>query len=143
MLERIVYCSRATVPTESLLVIAEILAVSQRNNDRDRLTGALAISDGWFLQVIEGEPMALDRLLRRLQGDPRHQDVEVLSRVAIDARLFGRWSMTAARITPALRPELIALIDACRVAPADAVAGLLRIVAAEAGAEETTAGAGV
>ncbi len=40
-LERIVYCSTATVKTDSLLAIADILAVSRRNNERDGLTGAL------------------------------------------------------------------------------------------------------
>ena len=53
-LERLVYCSRARIDTASLQVIAEILGVSQRNNARDGLTGALAINEGWFLQVLEG-----------------------------------------------------------------------------------------
>ncbi len=41
-LERIIYCSQARVPTSSLLVIADIPAVSQRNNVGDGLSGALA-----------------------------------------------------------------------------------------------------
>ena len=53
-LERIVYCSRARIDTTSLQAIAEILGVSQRNNAREGLTGALAVNDGWFLQVVEG-----------------------------------------------------------------------------------------
>lgn len=128
-LERIVYCSRAKVPTDSLLVIADILAVSQRNNDRDRLTGALAISDGWFLQVLEGETTPIDQLLRRLALDPRHTDVEILSRHPITDRLFAEWSMTSARITPALRDDLVSLINECRAHPYGAVLALLEIVA--------------
>ncbi len=129
LLERIVYCSRATVPTDNLLVIAEILSVSDRNNRRDNLTGALAISKGWFLQVIEGPSPALDSLLKRLQADNRHTDFVILQRRSIQTRLFGDWSMTSERITPALGPDLVAIIDQCRNAPDDAVAGLLRIVA--------------
>ncbi len=127
--KRIVYCSRAKVPTDSLLVIAQILSVSQRNNDRDGLTGALAISDGWFLQVIEGQTQAFDAWIRRLRADPRHKDFEILSREPVSARLFEEWSMTSARITPELGPDLVALIDHCRTAPRDAVAALARIVA--------------
>ncbi len=126
-LERIVYCSRATVPTESLPVLLQILAVSQRNNDRDGLTGALAINKGWFFQVIEGPTVALDALLRRLATDPRHADVEILSRKVVTARLFSQWSMTSARITPDVDAELIALIDGCRTDPDDAVAALARL----------------
>jgi len=123
-----VYCSRATVPTSSLLLISDILATSQRNNDRDGLTGALAISDGWYLQVIEGGGSALDRLMTRLAKDPRHTDIEVLERRPVGGRLFSSWSMTSARITPEIGAGLNGLIDGCRVSPAAAVAGLLELV---------------
>ncbi len=129
-LERLVYCSRAKVPTESLLVIADILAVSQRNNDRDRLTGALAICEGWFLQVLEGETVPINQLLRRLDADPRHTDVEILSRKPIATRLFSAWSMASARVTQDLRSDLVSLIDECRADPESATAALLEIVAA-------------
>jgi len=127
-LERIVYCSRSNVPTDNLLVISEIVAVSDRNNRRDDLTGALAINDGWFLQVIEGQTAQLDNLLRRLQADKRHRDFKVLQRREIKTRLFGDWSMTSERITRAVGSDLTAIIDECRNHPEDAVAGLLRIV---------------
>ena len=110
-LERIVYCSRARIDTTSLQAIAEILGVSQRNNAREGLTGALAVNDGWFLQVVEGPGPAIDRLLRRV----------------------------AARVTPDIGPQLQRLIDECRVAPEAAVDALLRIVAGRKAAMETDA----
>lgn len=127
-LERLVYCSQATVPTDALLVIAEILAVSQRNNDRDGLTGALAINDGWFLQVIEGPTETLDRLLRRLEADPRHKAIEILQREPITDRLFDSWSMASARITPRLRADLVALVNDCRTSPQAAIIALVQLV---------------
>jgi hypothetical protein len=127
-LERLVYCSRARVDTASLQAISEVLGVSQRNNARDGLTGALAINDGWFLQVIEGPPHAIDGLLRRLTADPRHTDIEILSRRSVKGRLFPDWSMVAARITPDIGPQLQRLIDECRASPEAAVDALLRIV---------------
>ncbi|MBX9460981.1 MAG: BLUF domain-containing protein [Brevundimonas sp.] len=128
-LERLVYCSKARIDTASLQAISELLGVSQRNNVRDGLTGALAVNDGWFLQVIEGPTAALDGLLRRLADDDRHADLEVLSRRPVSARLFPDWSMVAARITPDVGPQLRRLIDECRVTPEAAVDALLRIVA--------------
>ncbi|MCS6624954.1 BLUF domain-containing protein [Roseibacterium beibuensis] len=128
-LERLVYCSRARIDTASLQAISELLGVSQRNNVRDGLTGALAVNDGWFLQVIEGPTSALDRLLRRLAEDARHTEIEILSRRPVSGRLFPDWSMVAARITPDIGPHLKRLIDECRVAPEAAVDALLRIVA--------------
>jgi hypothetical protein len=127
-LERLVYCSRARIDTASLQAISELLGVSRRNNVRDDLTVALAVNDGWFLQVIEGPDAALDRLLRRLAEDPRHTDVELLSRRPVSGRLFPDWTMVAARITPDVGAQLKRLIDECRVAPEAAVDALLRIV---------------
>ncbi|KQY75392.1 BLUF domain-containing protein [Brevundimonas sp. Root1423] len=130
-LERLVYCSTAAVPTDSLVMIADILSVSQRNNDRDGVTGALAISEGWFLQVLEGRPDALDALLRRLETDRRHKDLIVLARSRVAARLFGSWSMKSARVTPDIADDLRTLINECRTSPVDATAALLRLVSGD------------
>ena len=135
-LERLVYCSKATVSTDSLMVLTDILAVSQRNNDRDNLTGALAIADGWFLQVVEGPSSKLNNLLRRLETDTRHTEIKVLSRREISFRVFGEWSMNSARITPELGPDLTGLIDECNASPEDAVAALVKIVAGRAAVAE-------
>ena len=129
-LERLTYCSRARVDTSSLQAISEILGVSRRNNVRDRLTGALAVNDGWFLQAIEGSPHAVDSLMRRLEADPRHTDLEILSRRPVTGRLFADWSMAAARVTPEIGPGLKRLIDDCRVSPEAAIDALLRLVSA-------------
>ncbi|MBU1345740.1 MAG: BLUF domain-containing protein [Alphaproteobacteria bacterium] len=124
-LERLLYASTATGRTDSLLNVATILAESQRNNARDGLTGALAAHEGRFLQVIEGPPAVLDRLLRRLEGDPRHKTIVVIDRVPIAERRFGAWTMANARITPSLTAHLDALITDPSVDPARTVAALL------------------
>ena len=99
-LERMLYASTATGRTDSLLNMATILAESQRNNDRDGLTGALGAHDGRFIQVIEGPPGVLDGLLRRLAGDPRHRDIVILDRRPITQRQFPDWSMANSRLGP-------------------------------------------
>ncbi len=96
-LERVVYESHATGRTDSLLNMATILAESQRNNDRDGLTGALAAHEGRYIQVLEGNGPDIDRLLRRLADDPRHRDVTIMDRRPIDCRSFGDWTMANVR----------------------------------------------
>lgn len=110
-LERLVYESTATGTTESIGNLAVILAESQRNNDRDGLTGALAAHRDRYIQVVEGPAQALDALLRRLEDDPRHRDVTLLDRQPISERLFSRWSMANARITPVHGAALDSLVD--------------------------------
>ncbi len=99
-LQRLIYRSVATGTTASLLNVATILAESQRNNDRDGLTGALAAHGDRYIQVIEGPAQALDSLLRRLARDNRHKSIEVIDRRAIDQRRFDGWAMAHARVTP-------------------------------------------
>ncbi len=110
-LERLIYESTATGTTGSITNLAVILAESQRNNDRDELTGALAAHDERYIQVIEGPAPALDNLLRRLEGDPRHRNIVILERAPIAARAFDRWAMASARITPELAPVLDAVMS--------------------------------
>ena len=120
-LERLVYESTATGTTESIGNLAVILAESQRNNDRDGLTGALAAHRDRYIQVIEGPAQTLDALLRRLEGDPRHRDIRILGREPIPARVFGRWSMASARITPAHAAALDRLVEGEDVTPSSVI----------------------
>lgn len=110
-LERVLYTSRARGNADSLLMQVDILATSQRNNARDDLTGALLIHDGRFLQVLEGAAQDLDRLMTRLAGDPRHDEVVVIERKPIPSRGFSGWAMASVRVTPALEETLRATVD--------------------------------
>lgn len=111
MIERWAYRSRACLGMDSLLVIADILAVSARNNRRDGVTGALVYSDGRFFQVIEGEAADLQRLMGRLRQDPRQADIEIVLQHAVDHRLFEDWSMTTPKITPERQDEMRRAIE--------------------------------
>jgi hypothetical protein len=127
-LERLVYESTATGTTESISNLAVILAESQRNNDRDGLTGALAAHRDRYIQVVEGPAQALDALLRRLEDDPRHRDVTLLDRGPISERLFSRWSMANARITPVHGAALDSLVDDNDRTPREVIGILLDAV---------------
>jgi len=70
-----------------------ILATSQRNNTRDAITGLLYFDGKRFLQALEGESVALDRALTRIEKDPRHRAIVILSDRDVAAREFGDWAM--------------------------------------------------
>ncbi len=107
-LTRMIYRSRATSPeVMDLLALSEILGVSRRNNPRRSLTGMLLARDGWFVQALEGQAAHIDLLMRDLERDTRHRDIEVLSSEPATERVFGDWSMAQARITPAVRERLV------------------------------------
>ena len=121
-LERLLYVSTATGRTDNLLNMATILGESQRNNDRDGLTGALGAHDGRFIQVIEGPSGLLDGLLRRLAPDPRHRDIVILDRRRITERQFAGWSMASSRLGPETAPVLDRLMATPETAASEIVA---------------------
>lgn len=96
-MHRIIYLSSAPVllaPDE----IAEILAVSRRNNAAAGITGLLLYHDGNILQVLEGEEPALSACFARICRDSRHRQVIVLKRSPVEARAFPQWQMGYARL---------------------------------------------
>lgn len=121
-LQRIAYCSDARQPELAILTLAEILAVSDRNNRRDNLSGVLLVSRGRFFQVLEGAAQDLDRTLARITADPRHGNLHFIMRRNIQTRLFEQWGMVAARITPSQQPVIDDVIDRCHDEPDTAVA---------------------
>lgn len=131
-LEQLAYVSRACVPMDSLQHIAEILAASQRNNWRDRITGALAFSDGRFFQLVEGEPQALDRLMRRVGADARHQDIQVVLRRPVQARVFGDWAMAVPRVSPKTAPLMRDVVRTGQTDPEAAIGVLRRLTEIDA-----------
>lgn len=123
-LHRVIYVSDAVgAAGTSLLSLVEILGVSERNNRRDHLTGALLCHNGRFLQAIEGARTDIDRLMDRLRGDRRHANLRLLSDQPIACRLFGHWAMGQATATP----TMLALLndeDLSAISPAKAEAVL-------------------
>lgn len=89
MLHRVTYVSEAMGSLgTSLLSVAQVLGVSEVNNRRDHLTGAIALDAGRIVQVIEGSRSDVDRLLGRLRTDPRHTNLSILADRPVANRLF-------------------------------------------------------
>ena len=111
MLEQLVYVSRARDVLTSVLSVSDILQQAGRNNSRDGVTGALAFTSSCFLQLIEGDPAALDDLVARLHTDERHLDVRIIDRIVVTERSFAGWAMVTPRFTPRNAQALARLLD--------------------------------
>ncbi len=92
MLIRLIYASR-TQGVLTPLDVKDIVRTSQRNNARIGVTGALLLSNGIFLQCLEGDRLEVNALYHRILKDPRHHDPAVLALDEIEQRLYGPWSM--------------------------------------------------
>lgn len=92
MLISLLYVSRAVGP-QTTAATSSILASAIGNNTAHGLTGVLCQGQGLYLQVLEGERSAVNRLYARILSDRRHTDLEILSCEEIGQRRFGQWSM--------------------------------------------------
>jgi hypothetical protein len=88
---QLIYASRPFGFDEGAL--AAILIVARRCNERDGITGALICRGDLYLQLLEGPQAAVDAAYRRIERDPRHVDIKLLSRREVTERLFPGWAM--------------------------------------------------
>ncbi len=88
----LVYVSAATVPFGKNDLL-ELLSKARDKNKRLGITGMLLYKDGDFLQLLEGERMAVRGLFETIKADPRHSGTIVMLEEEIKDRAFEDWSM--------------------------------------------------
>ena len=71
--------------------LVRILEKSEALNQRDAVHGMLLLSDGNFMQCIEGERTGLDATYARILASPLHQRVIEMFRSPIARRRFNSW----------------------------------------------------
>ncbi|MFS0771559.1 BLUF domain-containing protein [Sphingomonas sp. 1P08PE] len=92
-MQQLLYISSVHPGAAATIDAAGILHASRRNNARVGVTGLLFFDGKRFLQVLEGEPQAVEQTFARIQHDPRHRALVVLSHRTIETREFGEWAM--------------------------------------------------
>ena len=88
MLAHIVYKSRCRTGTTE----AELEALRERfaaHNRAHEITGVLLCDGVYFLQVLEGKRLAVEKLYQRIVGDPRHDEVTTLLSSPVPRRIFA------------------------------------------------------
>jgi hypothetical protein len=71
----------------------DILTASRRNNALLGVTGLLLFIDGGFLQMLEGEEIAVRTLYARITADRRHWGPRLMLDREVPVRAFPEWSM--------------------------------------------------
>lgn len=105
---QVIYSSRSLMdPSED----AQLLEKSRANNARLGITGVLVRKGNHFMQVLQGEQLAVSKLMHRISQDPRHEDVMVFSESFEDELLFPDWSMGSRELN---NQQFEALIEACQ-----------------------------
>lgn len=106
-MRQLVYVSTACAVGPSDL--EQIMTSAARNNAAAGVTGLLLFNGQNFLQLLEGEEDAVARLLDRVEDDPRHSGVVVVTSLAIETRSFPEWSMRLLRLSTSVEDRRAAL----------------------------------
>ena len=94
-LATLIYRSRAAIDLGAT-ELGRLVEHARARNRSLSVTGMLVYDDGNFFQWLEGPALAVDKLWRTIQNDPRHFDVQLLGKHSIPVRLFGDWEMRLA-----------------------------------------------
>ena len=79
----------------------EVVLAAEHHNARADITGALLCCNRWFVQVLEGDPVATAKLYESIEKDSRHESVTLIGAREVDQRYFPNWGMCGARLSPA------------------------------------------
>ncbi|MEM6490847.1 MAG: BLUF domain-containing protein [Pseudomonadota bacterium] len=114
---RVAYGSRAVNPMQRDAVIT-LADEAADNNRRSAVSGVLFSGHGAFVQWLEGPEDAVCPLMARIEADPRHRDVTILSAGWAPERRYARWPMRLEEThIPQIRVDRAAL--EVRAAPCD------------------------
>lgn len=92
----LVYVSQATHDFQEE-ELADLLAISRRNNAVIGITGLLMYESRFFMQALEGPRGSVEALLQKIKRDSRHTDVQIVCEDHIRHRYFGPWRMAFQR----------------------------------------------
>jgi hypothetical protein len=102
-LHRLIYLS--TVANRSAAdipsMVQAILEQSAPRNAAVGVTGALLACNGWFLQALEGDRVAVGDTYDHILADPRHKALTLIAAGPIAARTFAPWSLCGQALTAA------------------------------------------
>lgn len=73
--------------------IVDILNVCRERNPQLGITGILLYGDHKFIQLLEGNAEAIDKLAQRIKNDNRHDYFVTLMDAPIEQRFFPTWAM--------------------------------------------------
>lgn len=114
-MHHIIYLSWATRPFSDEQ-LHTLLRKARSRNTEVGITGFLLYGNDCFLQVLEGEEVAVRTLYEYIKGDARHRDVTAYADKPIPQRAFAEWAMAFQSTTPQQFEQLVGYLQPASVA---------------------------
>ncbi len=114
---RLMYRSRSLIPEgDRKTELGALFGAARSNNKAQGICGALLLWEDWFVQVLEGDEAAVRGLFARIEKDPRHAEVRILSTGTVPEPVFSRWAM--ARVSEDGEPDIALIAHRDGISPA-------------------------
>ena len=92
-LSRLIYRSTAAAEIVPNALLRDIETRASAANAATDITGLLVLAGNVFVQVLEGDALALTWLFSRIATDKRHRQIELITHQRVATRMFDDWSM--------------------------------------------------
>ena len=95
-LNRLLYTSDACIrdsDVPAVIQVHEMAHASAKRNAASQLTGALLFVEDQFIQVLEGDPEAIELTFEKICCDLRHTNVKLVDLASVSERMFPEWEM--------------------------------------------------
>ena len=86
--------------------LTDITSKAKAKNPAAGITGLLFYHNERFLQFIEGEKNALEKLMSILASDSRHKNIEIIIDQEINKRSLAQWNMDTFNLSESENIEL-------------------------------------
>ena len=110
----LIYVSRSTEHFHEH-EIPDLLQQIRVANAKQEITGMLLYIGGSFLQVLEGQPEAVDAVFSRILRDKRHHQVRSIARESVPERAFEGWTMMHKTLDTVEAGELMLVLEAMKM----------------------------
>ena len=85
--------------------ILEIVNTAKVANEKSSVTGILITCEQEILQVLEGEPENVTQIFSKIEKDPRHKNIQLISALQIENRQFDVWKMKEVNVDRLIRAQ--------------------------------------
>lgn len=89
---QLVYISKESIASKPDELL-KILTAARASNAMQNITGILLYDAGRYIQILEGNKVAITGLYSNISQDDRHSNVKLLYLEEAPARLFPNWTM--------------------------------------------------
>ena len=73
--------------------IEHIISAARDYNSRVAISGLLISNFHYFFQVLEGPDLLVRLLYSKIENDPRHSQINLITEAEVTSRLFPDWTM--------------------------------------------------